>query len=83
MLILTFVIMENGRNSAVPDILQNPKIFPVVTCLEAAEGCDAGPLGVVAGEVLRVVLAAGQLLVHCHRVGTHGVHRALTWHTGQ
>ena len=66
-----------------PDILQNPKIFPVVTCLEAAEGCDAGPLGVVAGEVLGVVLAAGQVLVHCHRVGTHGVHRALTWHTGQ
>ena len=56
-------------------------LFPVVTCCEAAEGCDAGPLGVVAGEVLRVVLAAG--LVHCHRVRTHGDHRALTWHRGQ
>ena len=55
-------------------------LFPVVTCCEAAEGCDAGPLGVVAGEVLRVVLAAG--LVHRHRVRTHGDHRALTWHTG-
>ena len=55
-------------------------LFPVFTCCEAAEGCDAGPLGVVAGEVLRVVLAAG--LVHRHRVRTHGDHRALTWHTG-
>ena len=27
-------------------------LFPVVTCCEAAEGCDAGPLGVVAGEVV-------------------------------
>ena len=61
-------------------IVQTLRFFPVVTCCEAAEGCDAGPLGVVAGEVLRVVLAAG--LVHCHRVRTHGDHRALTWHTG-
>ena len=27
-------------------------LFPVFTCCEAAEGCDAGPLRVVAGEVV-------------------------------
>ena len=80
MLILAFVKMVNGNSAKFQTSHKTLRFFPVFTCCEAAEGCDAGPLGVVAGEVLRVVLAAG--LVHRHRVRTHGDHRALTWHTG-